>query len=98
MTDRDALDESLRHLEYEVAMIVATPRMVWRHPLTPAMNTARPDGYFWGNDKAVAYLAAMESTLTHARLLNDFFRSPARQLPTGGLKANDRYAAEYCKI
>jgi hypothetical protein len=97
MTDRDPLDESLRHLEYEMAMIVATPRMVWQHPLTPATKTTRPDGYFWRDDKAAAYLAAMESSLTHARLLNDFFRYSAGQVPTGGLKANDRYAAEYCK-
>jgi hypothetical protein len=78
-------------------MIVATPRMLAEHPLTHAINTARPEGYFWDNDRAVAYLAALESALIHVRLLNDFFRYPAVRLPTGGLKANDRYAAEYCK-
>jgi hypothetical protein len=60
------------------------------------MNTARPDGYYWGSDRAVAYLAGMESGLTHARLLDDFFRPATGQLPTAGAKATDRYAAEYC--
>jgi hypothetical protein len=63
---------------------------------TPAKNTARPDGYYWANDRAVAYLAAMESALTHARLLNDFFKHATGKLPTAHHKANDRYAAEYC--
>ncbi len=96
MTQRDELDESLRHLEYEIAMMVAAPRMLAQHPLTPAENTARPDGYYWANDRAVAYLAAMESALTRARLLDDFFKPASGALPTKGLKAKDRYAAEYC--
>jgi hypothetical protein len=96
MKDRDTLDESLRHLEYEIAMIVAAPRLVYNHQLTPATNTARPDGYFWANDRAVAYLAGMESALTHARLLDDFFKPATGTLPTRGPKATDRYAAEYC--
>ena len=58
MTQSDDLDESLRHLEYEMAMMVASPRMLAKHQLTPAQNTARPDGYYWANDRAVAYLAA----------------------------------------
>ena len=96
MIQPDDLDESLRHLEYEIAMMVAAPRMLAQHPLTPAENTARPDGYYWANDRAVAYLAAMESALIHARLLDDFFKTASGVLPTKGLKANDRYAAEYC--
>lgn len=96
MTQRDSLDESLRHLEYEMAMMVAAPRMLAKHQLTPAENTARPDSYFWANDRAVAYLAALESALTHARLLDDFFRYATGDVPTEGAKANDRYAAEYC--
>jgi hypothetical protein len=96
MTEPDDLDESLRHLEYEMAMIVAAPRMLAKHQLTPAKNTARPDGYFWANDSAVAYLVAFESALTHARLLDDFFGPASGALPITGPKANDRYAAEYC--
>ena len=96
MTQSDDLDESLRHLEYEMAMMVASPRVLAKHQLTPAQNTARPDGYYWANDRAVAYLAAMESALTHARLLNDFFKYASDALPAKTLKANDRYAAEYC--
>jgi hypothetical protein len=90
MTQPDDLTESLRHLEYEMAMMVAAPRMVDQHPLTPALNTARPDGYYWANDRAVACLAGIESALTHARLLDDFFRYTTK--PTDGLKANDSYA------
>jgi hypothetical protein len=98
MTQREDLTESLRHLEYEIAMIVAAPRMLAQHQLTPALNIARPDGYFWANDRAVAYLAAMESTLTHARVLDDFFKPASGALPTRPpAKANDRYAAEYCE-
>jgi hypothetical protein len=44
MAERDTLDESLRHLECEIAMIVAPPRLVYKHQLTPAMNTGRPGG------------------------------------------------------
>jgi hypothetical protein len=95
MTKRDTLNESLRQLEYEIAMLVAVPPMVAMHQLIPARNTARPDGYYWANDRAVAYLAGMESGLTHARLLDDFFKPATGQLPTG-LKTTDRYAAEYC--
>jgi hypothetical protein len=71
MTQRDDLAECLRHLEYEMAMMVASPRMLAQHEL-PDKNTDRPDGYFWANDKAVAYLAAMESACAHARVLDDF--------------------------
>jgi hypothetical protein len=95
MTDSDDLIESLRHLEYETAMMVATQRMMRQHPLTPALNTSRPDGYYWANDQAVAYLAGMESALTHARLLDDFYRHTTAS--TNPLKADDRYAVEYCK-
>ena len=77
-------------------MIVATPRMLARHQLTPAKNTARADSYYWANDRAVTYLAAMESALVHARLLDDFFRYATGDVPASGLKANDRYAAECC--
>ena len=77
-------------------MIVATPRMFARHMLAPAMNTARPDGYYWDDDRAVAYLAAMESNLVHARLLDDFFIYATADVPITGRKANDRYAAQYC--
>jgi hypothetical protein len=52
MTERDDLADSLRHLEYEMAMMVASPRMLVKHRLTPAKNTERPDGYFWANDRA----------------------------------------------
>jgi hypothetical protein len=96
MAQRDTLEESLRHLEYEMAIMVATPRMLAQHNLTPAMNTARPDGYYWCSDRAVAYLAAMESSLVHARLLDDFYRHATADVPTTGIKANDRYAAQYC--
>jgi len=96
MARRDTLDESLRHLDYEMAMMVATPRMLAQYQLTPANNTVRADGYYWANDRAVAYLAAMESALVHARLLNDFFKYGTGDLPTSGFKASDRYAAEYC--
>ncbi|MCV7008234.1 hypothetical protein [Mycobacterium gordonae] len=94
MATPDDLHESLTHLEYEIAMMVATPRMRFRHPITPRFNKARPPGYYWNNDQAVAYLAAMESALTHARLLDDFFKCTAR--PRSGNKARDRYAFEYC--
>lgn len=96
MTGRDTLEESLRHLDYELAMIAATPRMVAKHGLSPARNTDRPDGYYWGSDRAVAYLAAVESNLVHARLLDDFFRYATDEIPASGKKSRDRYAAEYC--
>jgi hypothetical protein len=96
MTERDDLTESLRHLEYEMAMIVAAPRMLAKHQLTPAKNTDRPDGYYWANDRAVAYLTAIESALAHARLLDDFFKRASTDPPPQGHKADDRYAAEYC--
>lgn len=94
MAQPDDLTESLRHLEYEVAMIVAASRMVYLHPLQEP-NTSRQPGYYWANDQAVAYLAGMESALTHARLLDDFFKCTVK--PTGdSAKAKDRYALEYC--
>lgn len=96
MTVRDTLEESLRHLEYEMAMIVATPRMLSQHGLPPAKNTERPDGYYWANGLAVVYLAAMESNLVNARLLDDFFRYATDAVPAAAINANDRYAAEYC--
>lgn len=95
--DRDDLSESLRHLEYEMAMMVAAPRMLAEHPLDPAKNTDRPPGYYWANDRAVAYLAALESACTHARVLDDFFRYASGDEPTKGRWANDRYAAHYCE-
>lgn len=77
-------------------MIVAALRMVRQHPL-PEPNTSRPPGYYWANDQAVTYLAGMESALTHARLLDDFFKHTAKTKPTGKIaKAKDRYALEYC--
>jgi hypothetical protein len=95
MTQRDSLTDSLEHLEYEMAMIIAAWRMRYQHPL-PEPNTARPHGYYWANDQAVAYLAGMESVLTHARLLDDFFRCTTSTKPTRRKAAADRYAFEYC--
>jgi hypothetical protein len=88
MTQADDLAESLRHIEYEMAMMIAAPRMADLH------KVPRPDGYQWANDRDVTYLAGLESALTHARLLDDFFSYTTQ--PTG-FKANDRYAFEYCE-
>ncbi|MDQ1546926.1 MAG: hypothetical protein QOH69_1830 [Actinomycetota bacterium] len=40
------------------------------------MNTARPDGYYWGSDRVVAYLAGVESGLIYVRLLEDGGEQP----------------------
>lgn len=103
MAHRDNLTKSLEHLEYEMAMIVAAPRMVYEHPLQEP-NDTRPSGYYWANDQAVAYLAGMESALTHARALDDFFKPTSQQVRTlrtarrtrKSNKAKDRYASQYC--
>lgn len=96
MTRSDDLAESLRHLEYEMALMVAAPRLAYWHPLRRT-DDARPPGYYWSNDQAAAHVAGLESALTHARLLDDFFKRSTQTKPNGkSKKSKDRHALDYC--
>ena len=102
MTQSDDLHESLRHLEYEMAMMVASPRMLAKHQLTPAENTARPDGYYWVFESNCQYLwikifyAASFSGRFVVGAFDEFavleLRAPARTSATrcGALTARQR--------
>jgi len=96
MTEPDDLAESLQHLEYEMAMIVAAWRMVSPHPLQEPTLTGRP-ATTGPTTKPWPTSQGWNPHSPTARLLDDFFAAPSQLQPVSHSGALSAHYPAWCK-